>query len=1003
MNEMKRTLLALATTLSLTTAALLGSSPAFASDYSGNCAGISSFDGTGNVDITDTSCSLPQSITASGFIHISADSVSGSGLNLTAGDDVSVTASGGAITIGNVTSGSANNLVLQATTDITSSSVSAGGNLSVTTSGGNISIPGSVNSNVGQDSGNILLMATGNIGTGSISTNGGANGGTVEIEANTTGGNTLFNIGGGTANGVNGSIDTRVTTAGGSDTDSTTFGVYVANGNSSSTGGITVQSMSNILATASASKSGLVVLNAQMGTLTLPAGTLSVDGQSNNMAGSIALIANTVTTVNGTVLSSTQSPSATGSSHAVVIGANTISVAGANGLQILANGNGVSSADLSSDWLGPLGSVSVTSNENFEDLIIDISITEMSNPMTVSGTGSFTLNANGTLNQVEVIAKPIVFSNTGTTTITANGASSDMISFDNPIINGNPGLSFAGGNVVISTNGVPNVGDGAGGQIQIKTVDVLETPAGTVTLSANGSGSANAGEIDLFDLLGNIPVGNAAGTFNLSATGGPSGGNGGLIQLDSIFGGNVILDTSANNTSIALSALGGTGLGGTLDVTAGSLVNNATGITLSANGMGTAGGGTFNIQVQNPVSIITPAAPAAPSLTLNAQGGSSGAGGNVTINLVNGGTPTHDFDLSRAINVNPGNSAPANTFGGQVSLNGVPCQQISSGQPFPAWYWNCVNPASPQPLDAVPVTVASNLTNLSALLSGQNTQIWVFASAAQFNQFRTESDPAASGGDTFNFLNYGPTTQFLYVNVFESGNLGDNAVHAYTNQQLTEVAAHELGHATDISFAAVVGGGFPSQLMPYRNYVLQDLQNLDWILDTTATPNVFVRRLPCAATPLHTGTSSDTPPFAGVTNIFTGNQVCVGGVLNPADFNPVNFPAMTPNPSNSWVLQQLVAGFLGVPAAQQWSELNAQSFAFQDVGAQGSAPIIDSVYSNAAPSLLGGHYFGCVKAWAAAEIASLKWSSYSTGCLQHFPLHTLSTLGRRRVECIMVW
>jgi hypothetical protein len=214
MNEMKRTLLALATTLSLTTAALLGSSPAFASDYSGNCAGIGSFDGTGNVDITDTSCSLPQSITATGFIHISADSVSGSGMNLTAGADVSVTASGGDITVGTVTSGSTDNIIISGTADVTSSTLTSASNIQITTTGGAIST-GDITSRTagGSALGNVLLTASGNVGTGDIDTNGAAQAADVEIDANTGGTSTAFNVGGGGANG-SGTINASVTSGG---------------------------------------------------------------------------------------------------------------------------------------------------------------------------------------------------------------------------------------------------------------------------------------------------------------------------------------------------------------------------------------------------------------------------------------------------------------------------------------------------------------------------------------------------------------------------------------------------------------------------------------------------------------------------------------------------------------------------------------------------------------------------------------------------------------------
>ncbi|MFA7340788.1 MAG: hypothetical protein WC028_28640, partial [Candidatus Obscuribacterales bacterium] len=49
--------------------ALIGfASPAQAANYSGDCAGISAFNGSGNVTITNTgTCNLPNALTATGF------------------------------------------------------------------------------------------------------------------------------------------------------------------------------------------------------------------------------------------------------------------------------------------------------------------------------------------------------------------------------------------------------------------------------------------------------------------------------------------------------------------------------------------------------------------------------------------------------------------------------------------------------------------------------------------------------------------------------------------------------------------------------------------------------------------------------------------------------------------------------------------------------------------------------------------------------------------------
>jgi hypothetical protein len=630
---MKRTLLALAATLSLASAASLGSAPAYATAFTCNEGGNpppSSV--TGDAVLTESgSCTLGSNLTATGQISITAGGAV-SIQALTAGSSVSVTTSSGDITMEALTSGSGTDIIVQGPAEITGTTLSAGGHLEVATTGGDISISGDINSNLGNLAGNILLMATGNIGTGSISTNGGTSGGSVEIDANTAGtNNNVFNIGGGGVNGVNGTINASVTTAGGSNPDSDSFGILVANGDASSTGGITVQSMDNINATASASKSGLVVLNAQNGTLTLPAGTLSVDGQSGNMAGSILLLANQISTAEGTVLSSMQSSTSAGSTHAVVIAANTIMLGGStSGLQIHADGNGVSASENSFNLLGPQGVATYTTSGTVDDRSISVSIQTTSAPFTVSGSGPLTVTANGTFSEVEVSAKPITFSNTGTLTLTANGASSEIVSISNPIIDGSTGLTFSGGNVVLSANGVSGVGDSAGGQIQINSVDTLATPTGTVSVSANGDGSANGGSINFTNFLGDLSLGNVAGTFTFSATGGPSGGNGGTITLSPELG-NLILDASATTESVAFNAPGSDGNGGTLTVSASGFVNNVTGaLVINGNGgTSTGNGGTVSITLSSGSSGTTlPFDGSGLSITASAV---SGNGGSVTI------------------------------------------------------------------------------------------------------------------------------------------------------------------------------------------------------------------------------------------------------------------------------------------------------------------------------------------------------------------------------------
>ncbi len=111
-------------------------SPAHAADYSGDCAGVPA-SVTGNVDITDSTCTISHPVSATGYIHISASgAVSTSSLTTTWGDVSVVTTSGG-ITTGTISSGW--NVTLTAVGNVVPSAItSSGGSISLTSSNGQV-------------------------------------------------------------------------------------------------------------------------------------------------------------------------------------------------------------------------------------------------------------------------------------------------------------------------------------------------------------------------------------------------------------------------------------------------------------------------------------------------------------------------------------------------------------------------------------------------------------------------------------------------------------------------------------------------------------------------------------------------------------------------------------------------------------------------------------------------------------------------------------------------
>ncbi len=683
---MKRALTLGLMAIGMIAASLFTSAPAFAANYTSSCSGLHNWsvsDGHGDVDINATgACSITGSVNATGHIHITASGAISGGNDLGAGGDINlsatssgditvgnlgagssitVNASSGGITAQNVVSGSATDIILTATGDITTQGVNSGASAEVKTTGGTISVTTVDTNSGGSSRGNVWLQASGNIGAGAINTHGGSTAGNVDIEANTGGTSTAFNVGGGGSNGC-GTITASVTSGGGTDPGLSNFVVVIVNGDSGSDGGITVSHMTDINVSASSSHAGFIVLNAQSGPISLPAGTLSADGATGQMAGNIFLLADTVSAADGAVLSANQDNSATGSYHQVVIAANTVTVTGTSGLAIHSDGNGPAT-DVSTTWLGPQGSVVITTGGTLDGRTFEDDFYTTDAPFTVSGTGPLTISANGKKELVAVIARPITFSTTGTLTITANGDSTEQILITNPVVDGSTtGLSF-GGNVVLSSNGLTTVGgDNGGGEIEINTVDQL-TLAGTATVSANGVSSGNGGGIAVVTVNGDLKVGTGTGDFSFSAKSGTSGGNGGGIDLEP--GANFVVDSSALGSDLAFNAAGSTGNGGTLTVYAQTFNNSVGVITFNGDGGSTSGdGGTVSITAWwfDSMGSSVPVSLSSSGLAITADAPGSGNGGSVSIET---GPSTLTVDGS-AISVA---AAGSTGTGGTISLS----------------------------------------------------------------------------------------------------------------------------------------------------------------------------------------------------------------------------------------------------------------------------------------------------------------------------------------------
>lgn len=187
---------------------------------------------------------------------------------------------------------------------------------------------------------NLLFFCDADVATGSITIDNSTGNwaGTLAIKANRNGGSSQFVIGGeDESNGVNGTIVTDTVDGGSTSTD--TFwqgGVYISNHGD---GGIKLTNATDISVKGTNSACGGIILDADDGTIELPTGTLSADGTGNFAGAVIQLLADTLETEDGTVISASDNGQS-GKAKNVQISVETINLTGSSGLTIRCDGGG---------------------------------------------------------------------------------------------------------------------------------------------------------------------------------------------------------------------------------------------------------------------------------------------------------------------------------------------------------------------------------------------------------------------------------------------------------------------------------------------------------------------------------------------------------------------------------------------------------------------------------------------------------------------------------------
>lgn len=916
---------------------------------------------SGSVEITVTSgdCVIDHDVTAPGEIRITVQNGSLQAMNLTS--------TGGAIFLstegGNV---KAETLKAATTIQVTAGLVNGPDSASI-----ELDDVIANTSNVETSNVNIILRAKGTINTKNIKNNGTADAaskrsGGIQIDVNMSGANSLFTIGG--PGGIDGTIDTRSQLGGGTMTQRVESGIRITNGTANSTGGIRIVSMANIKVRNQNSRSGQIELNAQKGTITLPAGILDVSEQNSKGAGFIFLLAKTISTQDGTIIRANQATSTPGNVHQVIIAAETIQYQGLEGLSVTANGGGFTPSLTAAVYVVPQGGVNSTSNNTLTNLLWTRSFqgTFFSFPGEVHFEGGsnakLLIGANGNFSQVVITAYPITFTGQNITIQSrGDGIKNEVVmGFGNSsVFTQTKGISFfdsGTGKLTVNVNGLESgnkggliqlqtdvmfldgaehlfqaraasAGDADGGQILAfgSLFRLRNTAVATMAADAAPNGLGNAktdgfGAVNVFlngtSSIPKVSLGTEAGLLKITANGGKTGGNGGFVSINA-----QAIDAVTSN-SISAIARGNDGNGG--------MVTLAGNITL------------FPVSGRTVEDII------------KATGHGTGTGGKITTfyQLQN------RFDILKAFKVNGGADLPIGGLDGYLEFNFVACQQVRYATTFPKSYWDCVNPLSPGAREQIPVSaMASHKPVVRNLLRDNNVAVFTFTDLNSYINFSgwgifpTDGLPPEAGGFTATFrVNPVDAEGFTYVNVFQSGTLGANngTTQTYDDGQYREAAAHETGHAIDTSL------NFPSKSSAYRPYVLRDFINLDYVV-IGADESSSLRRFPCRKTPNPAG--GDFPgaaPFKGIKDLGTGNFICTG--VDGTGNNPT---AAFAGKSNTEILFEIDGIWNPTnPNNVQWLEGYAQTSAYKRVGNLGVRPMNDGVYDKG--------YFSCVKDWATA-------------------------------------
>ena len=837
---------------------------------------------TGSIEITHSgNCTISQSLTAQGdiTINVTGGTIDTQGLTSTEGKivingqgngtfngeikaennvEIEISSNGTLDAKAKITSVKGDVFLESIDKDVMTKAIDSGQAVEVLagiqdgTSAGKIIIDGDIRANteeiplvpqVGTGT-NVLLRAQETIKTKSVSTNGtsvagSASCGGIQIDANLHPfNNTLFTIGDDTPNGVNGVLDTRTATGGGTDPFYRACGIAVTNGVSASQAGLKVNDFASIQTANTASLGDIVILDAQNGDLTLPTtgGTFDISSPGQG-GGTIYLLARKIVAANNTVIKASSGDNTAGFLQGVFISADTIEFTGANGLTLDADGKGANATNGQSQIVVvPTGGIIPTYTNLVKSMTVTIDFPDFFNLKQQvhfdGGTsGKLNIHADGEDTLVAISGYPVKF-NGGEATVQAkggkNGSKHDIIvgysgaktgtesglNIDNTgdvlFFARGEGNNAAGGdisfsvdvatlkavdhNIIFRANG-PQSKDGDGGTIQFFSSFVVLDENTRVKFDADASvnevGSAQISregrKAILFDAGGSeIFLGTAKNRFQFSANGGGKEGNGGAIEIKSL--GKIVVTNSQKQ------------------------------VTASALGKGEGGDIIIDSDDQVRIRQQTPASNQAPR-AIEAKGADTGKGGTIKLTKAKSNGQIRII-VDETFAVDSGQSAADSVFSGALTMNKDPDEQSditctkykNSASNYPNAYWYC-SVFQDRALDSLN-TLKSMTSEAQDELDSFDAPVYVFKSVGAYNAFHDDnqsaeveipgsSSPGNVGGFAIGRDATSTTVNQRIIVVLEGQSAGPVFI-AYAPEDVKFTARHEAGHILDRQWATEV-------------------------------------------------------------------------------------------------------------------------------------------------------------------------------------------------------